>query len=131
MNNDRRTAAIQLRLAKAHLILQEVPMLIQYKYHSTAITRMYYACLNATRSLLLTKNLISKTHKGVLNMLHEHFVKAGEFDKQMADFFGKLLHQRILIDYGEELPDEREDITDYFNSTKQYIELIESRIKTE
>jgi len=48
-------AAIKIKLAKANALLLEVPMLIQFKYHSIAITRMYYSCFHATKALLLTK----------------------------------------------------------------------------
>jgi uncharacterized protein (UPF0332 family) len=129
MMEDRKIAAIKLKLTKANLRLQEVPVHIHLKYHSTAINRMYYACLEATRVLLLTKDAIVKTHKGVLAKLHELFVKTGELDNSSADYFSMLMQQRIVIDYGEELPAEREDIDEYYKSAKQYIEKIVSIIK--
>lgn len=53
-------AAIQFRLEKAKNLLQEVPVLQEYAFYGTVISRLYYACFNATKALLLTKNLITK-----------------------------------------------------------------------
>lgn len=121
--------AIRVKLAKANALLGEVPMLINFKYHTTAITRMYYCCFHATKALLLTQDLTPKTHSGVIKMLHQHFVKQGEFDKNYADFFSRLLQERIEIDYDDELPFERDNIDEYFEFSKKYIGYIESLIK--
>ena len=124
----RKNGAIKLKLEKANMLLQEVPVLIQFKYHATAINRMYFSCFNATKALLLTKDAIPKTHSGVIKMLHDLFVKTGEFDKSLSDFFSKLMQQRIEFDYDDQLPLERDDIGDYYEQTKQYIARIESLI---
>lgn len=128
MNEDRKTAAIKLKLEKALSFLNEVPMLIQYKYHGTAINRMYYSCFSATKALLITKDAFPKTHNGVLKLLYDLFVKTEKLDKPAADFYSRLLQQRIEYDYEDELVLEREDIEELYESTKKYIGQIEALI---
>lgn len=53
---------IQLKLAKAKQLFNEVNVLIDNSFYNTAINRLYYSCFHATKALLLTKDLIPKTH---------------------------------------------------------------------
>ena len=66
--------AINLILDKARALMNEVDVLIENKFYTSAISRAYYGCFHATRALLLTKDLTSKTHSGVIALLHKHFV---------------------------------------------------------
>lgn len=86
--------AIRLKLDKANALLAEVDVHIQHRFYSTAINRLYYSCYHITKALLLTKNLVPKTHSGVASMLNQNFVLTGEFDKSHAAFFSKLMHER-------------------------------------
>ena len=90
---------IRLRLQKAKGLLLEVEPLMNLNFYTTVINRFYYGCFHATTALLLTKNIMVKTHKGVANMLHHQFVNAGEFEHEKAAFFGDLLKERIRDDY--------------------------------
>jgi uncharacterized protein (UPF0332 family) len=119
-------AAINAKLNKARVLLQELPLLIQYGYHANAISRMYYACYHATQALLLYKNIISKIHKGQIKQLHKDFVSNGEFDTSQAGFLSLLLNLRMDSDYSDEINFERDDISELMNKTNLYIEYINS-----
>ncbi len=75
--NEKKSAAIELKLTKAKLLLDEISILQQHKLNATIINRLYYACYHANKALLLTKDLIPKTHSGVISLLHKHFVNEG------------------------------------------------------
>ena len=72
--SDNREQAIKLKLQKANALLGEAEVLMQNKFYATVINRLYYGCFHATKALLLTKDLTPKTHSGVINLLHPHFV---------------------------------------------------------
>ncbi|MFI5124445.1 MAG: HEPN domain-containing protein [Chitinophagales bacterium] len=93
--------AIALKLKKARALMSEVDVQLQNQFYATAINRLYYSCFHATKALLLTKNLIPKTHSGVVTMLHQHFVLPGLFNQSHAAFFSKLMQERIDDDYGD------------------------------
>ena len=42
-----------------------------------AANRIYYACFYATVALLLTRNLSSLKHSGVMALFNRHFVRGG------------------------------------------------------
>jgi len=68
-------ASIKLKLTKARSLLAEVDVLMQYQFYNAAINRLYYSCFHATKALLLTRDLVPKTHNGVVSNLHQHFVR--------------------------------------------------------
>lgn len=126
---DEKQASIQLKLTKAKLLLSEVSILQQYQLNATAINRIYYACFHATKALLLTKDLIPKTHSGVVSMLHKHFVLQKLFDETKAAFFSRLLQERIDDDYNDFISTDSETVKEFAEPAKEYINYIEELIK--
>ena len=71
-----KTGSISLKLAKAKSLLAEVDVLVDHHFYATAINRLYYSCFHATKALLLTKDLVPKTHSGyVENLIHNDLEK--------------------------------------------------------
>ncbi len=93
--NEEQRESIQLKLRKAKALLDEAEILFQNKFYATVINRLYYSCFHATRALLLTKNIIPKTHSGVIHQLHLHFVQAGNFDTGHASFSAGLCRKEL------------------------------------
>lgn len=85
MSEDRKRV-IALKLTKARSFLDEADILLSNKFYATVINRLYYSCFHATKALLLTRDLFPKTHSGVINQLHQHFVQPGMFDMEQASF---------------------------------------------
>jgi uncharacterized protein (UPF0332 family) len=95
MNN--KEDSIKHKMEKAIALMNEVDTLIANAFYTTAVSRLYYSCFHVTKALLLTKDLIPKTHRGVDVLLHEHFVKVKEFDPVQASFFGKLMQEELMM----------------------------------
>ena len=106
----RKIEALKLELDKAKALLSEVDTLLENKFYNTAIHTLYYSCFHTTKALLLTKDLITKTHKGVATLLHQQFVLPGLFDKEKASFFNTLMDKRIDSDYGTSLIKEYSEV---------------------
>jgi uncharacterized protein (UPF0332 family) len=120
-------ASIQLKLSKAKSLLAEATILMQHQFYTTVINRLYYACFHATRALLLTKDLVPKTHSGVVAQLHLHFVQDGSFDKEQAAFFSRLMQERIEDDYSDYmLPGA--DVKEFIEPAHAYVAYIEGLI---
>ena len=120
--------AIQLKLAKAQSFMDEVDFLIGNKFYVTAINRLYYSCYHATKALLLTKDLVPKTHSGVITMLNQEFVSKNLFDKAQAAFFSKLMQERIDDDYSDHMIVEYEEISGFIKPPKDYLRYVVSLI---
>ena len=97
----RRNEAIKIKMQKAEAFMSEIDTLFQIKFYNTLINRLYYSCFHATKALMLTKDLVSKTHSGVVSILNEKFVLENTFDKEHASFFRRLMNERVEDDYGD------------------------------
>jgi uncharacterized protein (UPF0332 family) len=122
-------ASIQLKLAKARKLLEEVEVLMQHRFYITAINRLYYSCFHATKALLLTKDLVPKTHSGVISTLHQHFVQDGLFDFEQASFFSRLMQERIEDDYSDFMVLEEAEVKEFIEPSRAYIAYIEQLIE--
>ncbi len=125
MENAKRRS-IQLKIDKARSLLAEINVLMEYKFYSTAINRIYYACFHSTKALLLTKDIIPKTHSGVVAMLHKHFVTEGLFEIDEASFFSRLMQERVDDDYSDHAVISKETVEEFFKLAKDYVDYIET-----
>jgi uncharacterized protein (UPF0332 family) len=114
--------AIQLKIDKAKSLITEVDILIENHFYTTAVSRLYYSCFHATKALLLTKDLTSKTHSGTIKLLSQHFVATGEFEKQQAVFFAKLMKERIDEDYNDFIIHDFSVIQPYLLAAREYLD---------
>lgn len=124
-----KNASIQLKLAKAKNLLAEVDILVHHKFYMTAINRLYYGCFHVTKALLLTKDLIPKTHSGTVSMLHQYFVQEGAFDFNQASFFSRLMQERIEDDYNDLLKIEEVEVMEFVEPAKEYVFYVEGLIR--
>ncbi|TDH26411.1 HEPN domain-containing protein [Segetibacter sp. 3557_3] len=125
---NRKAEAIELKLTKAKSLLSEIDGLMNMRFYTTAISRLYYSCYHATRALLLTIDLVPKTHKGVSKMLHEHFVNKDLFNIDHAAFYNNLMHERIDDDYNDHMISDENEVIAFIDPTKAYVAYIETLI---
>ena len=123
--------SIKNKIEKAVSLMNEVDILMENTFYTTAISRLYYSCFHVTKALLLTKNLIPKTHRGVDVLLHEHFVKVNEFDPEQASFFGTLMQERMDDDYSDYMIVNIGEIVTYIKPAKSYLLYVLSLINSE
>lgn len=127
--NEEKLKVIELKLKKARSFLNEADILLENKFYTTVINRLYYSCFHATKALLLTKDLIPKTDSGVINQLHQHFVQPGEFDTQQASFFSRLMQERIEEDYSDSIIEDADTTEEFIKPARDYIDYIETLIR--
>jgi len=126
---NRKDETIRLKLLKSQSLLSEVAVLIEYKFYVSAVSRLYYSCFHATKALLLTKDLLPKTHSGVINQLHQHFVLPGLFDPARATFFSRLMQERIDDEYSDFMIVNEDEVLEYVEPAKEYVAYIEKLIE--
>ncbi len=126
--NDKQ-ATILLKLSKASALMDEVDILMQHRFYTTAVNRLYYSCYHATKALLLTVDLVPKTHSGVVSMLSKHFVQTGNFDLAHAAFFSRLMQERIEDDYSDFMTLNEAEVKELIEPAKAYLHYIEQLLK--
>ena len=68
--------------------------------YDSCVSRCYYAMFFMAEAVLLTKDLRASSHKGVISLFGEHFVKAGIFERELGKALNDAYDQRLIGDYG-------------------------------
>lgn len=77
MTDDNQRANAKAEMDRAKECLDEA-MLLQLNGHPYgAVARAYYAVFHAARALLYSRGLETRSHRAVLSMVGEHFVRTG------------------------------------------------------
>lgn len=120
--------AVKLKVDKAKALMDEVEILLENKFYNNAISRLYYSCYHATKALLPTIDMTSKTHSGLISSLQKYFVAQNKFDISHAAFFASLLQARIEEDYNDFIIERLEEIEPYIKPAKEYLSYVISLI---
>ncbi len=118
----KRSEAIRAKMRRSAEFMREADVMLQNKLYYGFINRLYYSCFHATKALLLTKDLISKTHSGTVSLLNQKFVQENIFDRRHATFFQNLMNERVQSDYDDLVIFGEEDVIKFIEPSKQYVE---------
>lgn len=74
-------------------------MSLNHGDYDSAVSRTYYAMYYMVKSVLLTKNIKTKTHSGLVALFGENFVKTNIFPKKMSKQLRNAFGKRLIGDY--------------------------------
>lgn len=109
--------------------MMEVDTLLKNKFYNTLVSRLYYSCFHATKALLLTKDLVSKTHSGTVSLLNQKFVQENTFDAVHAAFFKNLMDERVHSDYDDFIILDEAQVIGFIEPSKQYVQYVSKLIE--
>jgi uncharacterized protein (UPF0332 family) len=95
---NRRKNALE-ELSRADTCLREARALYDAALPYGAASRAYYAVFHAASALLLSVGLEVRTHKGVVSLLGEHFVRPGRISSRMGRLVSRMQRDREDADY--------------------------------
>jgi uncharacterized protein len=95
--NRRRNAADEL--ARAETCLREARTLSGAGLPFGAASRAYYAVFHAARALLFSIGIETRTHKGVVSTLGDHFVRPGRLSPALGRLVSRMQRDREDADY--------------------------------
>ncbi|KPL24783.1 MAG: hypothetical protein AMJ75_02750 [Phycisphaerae bacterium SM1_79] len=115
---------IRYKLSRADETLEEARVMLKTGHPYGAANRIYYACFYAVTALLLTRNLSSSKHSGVLALFNRHFVKPGLVSVDMGKFYGRMFDNRLDSDYADWSEVDEQDIQEEFGRAGEFITAI-------
>lgn len=121
---DGQAELIRYRLSRAKETLEEANELVNSGHLYGAANRIYYACFYAVVALILTKNLSSSKHSGVIGLFNKNFVKTGDIPKEMGKFYSRMFDNRLESDYGELIEIDPDGIKQDLAAAAEFIDLI-------
>jgi len=120
---------IKYKLERSGETLEEAKIMLQSSHLFGAANRIYYACFYAVSALLLSKDLSSHKHSGVLSLFNRHFVKTGLIPVELGKFYSRLFDTRTESDYADLVTIDLKEIQDNLKTAEIFIPAVKSLIK--
>ena len=115
---------VRFRIENAEATLSESQEQIENGHYNTAVNRMYYACYYAASALLITQQIVTKTHDGVLQMLSLHYIKTGILPTEYRRIYRNLFDKRESGDYEDFFFHTQESAESLLPDAKKFVERI-------
>jgi len=112
---------VEILVAKAQTFLRSAERVMSEGDYDSCASRCYYAMFSMATAALLTKDLRSPSHKGVISLFGQHFVRTGVLESQMGGTINYAYDMRIIGDYGVSRSVAREEAEDLLNATQNFV----------
>lgn len=89
--------------------------------YDSCASRCYYAMFSIAQAALLTEGLRSSSHKGVISLFGEHFVKTGVLEGHLGRTLNYAYDTRIVGDYGVSRSVAQEEAEDLLNAAQDFV----------
>lgn len=116
---------INILIRRAKKALESAGVLLDKGDYEGSVSRSYYAMFYATEALLLTKGLKFSSHKSVISLFGEHFIKTGVFKTDMGKKLKKAFEERLDADYGYAFNLNTKDANEILESAEEFVKEIE------
>lgn len=130
LTENEREIIVNLELEKAQNTFSDMEYCVQGKKWESAANRLYYALFHAMSALLISDGYNVKSHRGVMALFGEHYVKSGIFSKEDGALFSDLVIMRDNADYNCFFETDEEKLQPYLEPARQLISRIEEYIST-
>ena len=109
--------------------LKSAEALVELDLILDGLSRAYYAALHHARALLLSIDIIPKSHKGALTLFSLHFIKTGIIPKEIGVIFSILQKIREDSDYEIGTFYEREEAERLLEDTRLFCKTVVGVLK--
>ena len=106
---------------RAQRYLKSAEVLLHDGDYESSVSRTYYAMFYITQAVLLTKNLAFSSHRGVITMFGEHFIKTSVFSKELGRELNRAFAKRQIGDYTHTFAISEEDAQQILENGKGFV----------
>ena len=99
LNEEERKIIVGLEYEKAQAIMAQIEGLRALGYWDNIANRLYYALFHAVSALLIHDKHAVNTHRGVVVLFGQHYVRTGIFDMTDGKLYSQLQTMREKGDY--------------------------------
>lgn len=125
---DERQVLIAYRLDQADHALRQAEVLGGVEEWDGVVNRAYYAMFYAALALLLTKDLGTSKHTGVLTLVDREFVRPGLLSSGLSRMLRDAFNQRQRSDYAEMAPTTKDRALEILENARQFVAASQSAI---
>ena len=116
--------AIDELTEKANKFLRTAEIALELGDFDSCVSRCYYAMFFLAEAALFTKGLSASSHKGVLSMFSQHFVRTGMFPREMGRLLNDAYDKRIVGDYGIGLTLAAEEVQQLLTDARAFVQAV-------
>lgn len=118
----------QLMLDRAEDTLEDAETILKMNMVLAAVNRTYYGVFYCISALLITEDVVSKTHQGAQIKFNELFIKTDKLPRKLSDWAKKAEGLRQSADYdityeinNEEVNEALRNALEFYNLAKIFI----------
>lgn len=111
--------------ARARKYLATSAKLIALGDYESSISRSYYAMFYMATAALDSKHLTARSHKGVLHLFAEHFIKPGILPREDLVALRNALDARLLAEYDPEIAVSKEEAESMLQKAQGFVNRVE------
>ena len=112
---------MEILSAKAQTFLRTAERAMSDGDYDSCASRCYYAMFSVAQAALLAKGLRASSHKGVISLFGEHFVKTGVLEGHMGRAINYAYDARLVGDYGVSRSVAQEEAEDLLNTARDFV----------
>ncbi len=116
---------IESLIQRAGRTITSAELLLNEGDFDSSVSRSYYAMFYAAEAVLLTKELKFSSHRSVISLFGEHFVKTGIFEPDMGKKLSKAFEKRLVGDYSYAPQIDEDTAKEVLNRAREFIKEIE------
>ena len=128
LSENERLLIVSRELEKAERTFSDVLFCAKEGKWEAAANRLYYSLFHAMSALLISDGFQVKSHRGILSMFGEHYVKTDVFAKKDGSLLSELVIMRDNADYNCFFEANEEKLQPYIEPTRLLIDKIKSYI---
>ena len=128
LNDEERKILVSLELEKAENTFSQIKELRSLEYWDTIANRLYYSLFHAVTALLIRDAHHVNTHKGVIGLFGNYYVRTGIFSSDDGRLYSDLQTMRNNSDYNCSYSATKKEIEPLIEPTRLLIEKISRRI---
>lgn len=128
LSESERNIIVNRELEKSQRTFEDVLFCAREGKWETAANRLYYSLFHAMSALLVHDGYQVKSHRGILAMFGEHYVRTEIFSKKDGSLLSELVIMRDNADYNCFFEADEEKLKPYLEPTRMLLDKIRRHI---
>ena len=124
LTDEERAILVNLEYEKGKSFLEQAEKIVELGYWDMVANRLYYAMFHAVSALLIKNGHKVGTHKGVVLLFGQHYIKTGIFSINEGRLYSQLQTMREKADYVCTFQTSQEEIVPMLEPARKMIEKI-------
>ena len=129
LNDDERRILVSLEYEKAKSTFSQIAELQKLGYWDNIANRLYYAVFHAVNALLIHDGHPVNTHKGVIAVFGNYYIRTGLFPSEAGRLYSDLQTMRNNSDYNCSYSATKKEIEPLIEPAGELIETISKYIE--